>query len=75
MLFRSQRWGQSTAQHAGRSMAGYWTEEDPLIAGASELAEFHHAVDIVRDDVARLEKRIDALLNRRGAKPAKKTGY
>lgn len=68
-----QRWGQGTARHVGRSMAGYWTEEDPLIAGASELAEFHHAVDIVRDDVARLEKRIEAFLNRQGAKAAKES--
>ena len=66
------RWGQSTAQHAGRSMADYWTEEDPLIASASELSQFHEAVDTVRDDVARFEKRLENLLNRQGATSAKK---
>jgi len=62
------RWGEQTAQHAGRSLAGYWTEEDPLIASAHEVTEFNRAVDAMRDDVARLEKRIENVLNRPGAK-------
>ena len=65
------RWGEQTAWHAGRSMAEFWTEEDPLVANVSELAEFNRSVDTLRDDVARLEKRIETLLNRRGAKPAR----
>ncbi len=81
------RWGEQTAQHAGRSLAGYWTEEDPLIASSHEVTEFNRAVDALRDDVARLEKRIETLSNRLGAKPdrtaasipnrdnAKKTGH
>lgn len=63
-----QRWGQNTARHVGRSMADYWTEEDPLIASASDLAQFHQAVDTLRDDVARLEKRLENVLSRQGAK-------
>jgi ubiquinone biosynthesis accessory factor UbiJ len=69
------RWGEQTAQHVGRSLAGYWTEEDPLIASLQEVAEFNRAVDAVRDDVARLEKRIEALSNRQDAGNAKKTGH
>lgn len=62
------RWGEQTAWHAGRSMAEFWTEEDPLVANASELAEFNRSVDTLRDDVARLGKRIEALLIRKSAK-------
>lgn len=66
------RWGEQTAQHAGRSLAGYWTEEDPLIVSAPEVAQFNCEVDALRDDVARLEKRIEALFDRQGAVTAKK---
>jgi ubiquinone biosynthesis protein UbiJ len=67
------RWGERTAEHVGRSLAGYWTEEDPLIASAPEVMEFNREVDVLRDDVARLEKRLENLLNRQDAKNAKKT--
>jgi len=66
------RWGEQTAQHVGRSLAGYWTEEDPLIASSQEVAEFNRAIDLLRDDVARLEKRIETLSSRQGAENAKK---
>lgn len=67
------RWGEQTAQHVGRSLAGYWIEEDPLIAGSQEVAEFNRAIDLLRDDVARLEKRIETLASRQGARNTKKT--
>jgi ubiquinone biosynthesis accessory factor UbiJ len=63
-----QRWGNQTTEHVGRSLAEYWTEEDPLIAGARDVEEFNRAVDALRDNVARLEKRVESLLNRQGAK-------
>ena len=69
------RWGEQTAQHAGRSLASYWTEEDPLIASAHEVTEFNRAVDALRDDVARLEKRVEILSNRQRTTPAKKTRH
>jgi len=65
------RWGERTAEHAGRSLAGYWTEEDPLIASAPEVMEFNRDVDTLRDDVARLEKRLDNIVDRQSAKNAK----
>jgi ubiquinone biosynthesis protein UbiJ len=62
------RWGSQSAENVGRSLAEYWTEEDPLIAGAREVEEFNRAVDALRDDVARLEKRLDHLSRQDGMK-------
>lgn len=59
------RWGEQALENTGRSFAEYWTEERPLIAGARDLEEFNRAVDELRDDVARLEKRIEGLSNRK----------
>jgi ubiquinone biosynthesis protein UbiJ len=52
-------WGERALENTGRSLAEYWTEERPLIAGARDLEEFNRAVDRLRDDVARLEKRLE----------------
>ena len=38
--------------------AEYWTEERPLLAKPQQAATFMQQVDILRDDVARLEQRI-----------------
>ena len=59
-----QRWGEQAAENTARAFAEYWTEEQPLIAGARDLEEFGRAVDQLRDDAARLEKRIEHLLTR-----------
>jgi ubiquinone biosynthesis protein UbiJ len=56
-----QRWGGRSAEGIARSFTEYWTEEQPLIVAAAELDEFHRDVDALRDDVARLEKRIEIL--------------
>lgn len=66
------RWGGETAEHVGRSLADYWTEEDPVIASAPEVTQFNREVDALRDDVARLEKRLENVMNRRAAESAKK---
>ena len=58
-----QRWGEQAVENTGRAFAEYWTEEQPLIAGARDLEEFGRAVYQLRDDVARLEKRISNLSN------------
>jgi ubiquinone biosynthesis accessory factor UbiJ len=65
------RWGDQAFENTGRSFAEYWTEEQPLIAGRRDVDEFNRAVDALRDDVARLEKRIEYLSNRQDAKRAK----
>ena len=59
------RWGEQAVENTGRSFAEYWTEEQPLIAGARDIEEFNRAVDRLRDDVAHVEKRIEELRGRR----------
>lgn len=59
------RWGENALENTGRSFSEYWTEEQPLIASARGLEEFNRAVDRLRDDVARVEKRIAELRGRR----------
>ena len=58
------RWGEQALDNTGRSFAEYWTEEQPLIAGGRDLEAFNRAVDKLRDDAARLEKRIENISNR-----------
>lgn len=59
------RWGEQAVENTGRSFAEYWTEEQPLIAATLDIEEFNRAVDRLRDDVARVEKRIETLRARR----------
>jgi len=56
-----QRWAQASGDHLARTFAEYWTEEQPLIASKTDVARFNADVDQLRDDVARLEKRIAGL--------------
>ncbi len=59
------RWGEQALDNTGRSFAEYWTEEQPLIASAHDLEQFNREVDRLRDDVARLEKRLEQLASGR----------
>jgi ubiquinone biosynthesis protein UbiJ len=52
-------WGRQGADNLARSFAEYWTEERPLIAGRDNVEQFNRDVDALRDDVSRLEKRIE----------------
>lgn len=54
-------WARAGGDNLARSFSEYWTEERPLIASAGELRAFAAEVDTLRDDVARLEKRIERL--------------
>lgn len=56
------RWSEQSADNLARSFAEYWTEEDPLIARRRDIEQFNADVDQLRDDVARLEKRVGRLL-------------
>lgn len=58
-----QRWAQSGSDNLAHSFAEYWTEEQPLIAAKADIARFNADIDRLRDDCARLEKRI-ALLHK-----------
>ena len=54
-------WGRRGADGLARSFSEYWTEEAPLIATRHEVAKFNAEIDALRDDLARLEKRIERL--------------
>jgi ubiquinone biosynthesis protein UbiJ len=52
-------WGRQGADNLARSFTEYWTEERPLIASRDDIEQFNRDVDALRDDVSRLEKRIE----------------
>lgn len=58
------RWGSRSAEGIARSFTEYWTEERPLIVAARDLEEFNRDVDALRDDLARIEKRVEFLRTR-----------
>lgn len=51
-------WQRQAVRNAGENLAEYFTEEQPMIATPAALAEFAAEVDRLRDDLARLEKRV-----------------
>ena len=55
------RWQAEAALNLARAFSEYWTEERPLIARSPDVAQFVAEVDRLRDDVERLEKRIERL--------------
>ena len=67
------RWRAQSLDNLARSFAEYWTEEQPLIARARDVAHFNRDVDQLRDDVARFEKRLEQILNRQVVEDAKKS--
>ncbi len=54
-------WGREAAEKLAQNFAEYWTEEQPLLARPAEVRRFVADVDRLRDDLARVEKRIDTL--------------
>lgn len=52
---------QRAAQNFASNLAEYFSEEQPLIAKPADIASFSDEVDRLRDDVARLEKRLQRL--------------
>lgn len=61
-----QHW-QGGALNLAEALAEYWTEERPLLAKPHQVAEFVRQVDVLRDDLARLEARLAALLQAGGS--------
>ena len=51
----------SSAQSLTEAFAEYWTEERPLVAKSIHINSFVQQVDALRDDVARLEQRINRI--------------
>ena len=54
-------WHRAAIARLGANVTEFATEESGLVVPTRELAEFGSAVDLVRDDLARLEKRIARL--------------
>ena len=54
----------SSALSLTEALAEYWTEERPLVAKSTHINSFVQQVDALRDDVARLEHRINRLTNK-----------
>ena len=54
-------WNREAAEKLAQNFVEYWTEERPLLARPGEVRQFLGDVDQLRDDLARLEKRVEAL--------------
>lgn len=54
-------WNREAAEKLAQNLAEYWIEEQPLLARPAEVRQFLTDVNQLRDDLARLEKRIGAL--------------
>ncbi len=54
-------WQASTTANLAQSVAEFVTHEQPLIASREAVSDFVQAVDALRDDVERLEKRIEKI--------------
>jgi ubiquinone biosynthesis protein UbiJ len=54
-------WQREAVLRLAENLAEYWTEEQPLLARPSDVEAFCRGVDTLRDDVARLDKRIEHL--------------
>ena len=53
--------GRRQATSLAAMLAEYWIEEQPLITKRRHLEQFSRDVDVLRDDVERLAKRLDRL--------------
>jgi len=54
-------WQRDAALRLAENLAEYWTEEQPLLARPADMENLCRGVEALRDDVARLEKRIEHL--------------
>lgn len=54
-------WNREAVTRLAQNFTEYWIEERPMLARPAEVRQFLADVDRLRDDVARLEKRVAAL--------------
>ena len=54
-------WNREAAERLAQNFAEYWIEEQPLLARPADVRQFLADADQLRDDLARLEKRIEIL--------------
>jgi len=64
---RFAKWNREAAEKLAQNFAEYWIEEQPLLARPAEVRQFLTDADQLRDDLARLEKRIAVLSGSRVA--------
>jgi ubiquinone biosynthesis protein UbiJ len=55
------KWGREAALRTAQGASEYWTEESQLIASRVKVEDFIHGVERLRDDLERLDKRIEKL--------------
>lgn len=55
------RWPGEVAQSIARNAVEYFQEENRLLANPEHVQRFLHQVDVLRDNVERLEKRVEKL--------------
>lgn len=53
----------NTGRNLSEMLVEYWQEEKPTVAKPSQVQAFNQAVDTLREDADRLEKRVNRLLN------------
>ena len=58
-------WQHEAATRLAENLVEYWTEEQVLLARPADVEKFCRDVDTLRDDAARLEKRIERLAGSR----------
>lgn len=58
-----------TSINLAEMLSEYWQEEKPMIAKKRHVAQFNVAVDTLRADVERLEKRLNKLMSNVGQAP------
>jgi ubiquinone biosynthesis accessory factor UbiJ len=61
LLANGAHWHRSAVQRLGTNVSEYVTEESQLLTPGREIAQFCASVDHLRDDLARLEKRLARL--------------
>lgn len=54
-------WNKEAANKLAQNFSEYWIEENPMLARPAAVRQFLSEVDQLRDDLARLEKRVAAL--------------
>lgn len=58
------QWISQATTDTARTLAEYAVEESPMLASKIDVEHFNRAVDSLRDDVARLEARLNQLANK-----------
>lgn len=57
-------WHTETIRNLSQTLMEYFTEEQPLLAKPADVHEFIQEVNGLQDNVANLERRVEALINR-----------